>query len=583
MDRITASLITELLTNHELKSEGESKDFEKLANYTVVSNEYNKTFDIDSLSVGDGNDTGIDGIAIIVNGQLVETSDEVKDLLDKNNFLEIEYIFIQSKTSSSFESSQINSFIFGVQDFFSIKPRLVRNDDIKRFAEVSNYIFEKAPNFRENPALKLYYVTTGKWVGDTNLKAVIDSGIDALEQTNLFENVAITPFGARELATAYRKTKESISSTITFANRITIPSIRGVSQAYIGLLPFKEFLKIVSGEDENLLNVFEDNVRDFQGDNNDVNGGIASTLNDEGSEIFSVLNNGVTIVASSISPTGDQFTITDYQIVNGCQTSNVLYNNRKGENIEKVFVPIKLIATADDEVKTRITLATNNQTPIKKEQLAALTQFQRSLEQYYKSFTGESRLYYERRAKQYSSDNSILKSRIITVPYQIKSFAAMFLDEPHNVTSFFGTLVRRLNEGKAKIFSDDHIHSPYYTSSFAYYKIEFFFKKGLIESSYKKVRFHILMLFRILNARENLPELTSKRMDKYCGDLLSILNDDVKALEAFKKCIDVIDNSGFEQSDKQNLKLVHKTKSLIDYANLTIGNNTGPIAKPAGT
>lgn len=580
MDRITESLINELLMNLELKSEGESKDFEKLANYTVVSNEYNKTFDIDSLTVGDGNDTGIDGIAIIVNGQLVETSDEVDDLLEKNNFLEIEYIFIQSKTSPNFESSQINTFIFGVQDFFSTKPKLVRNDDIKRFAEVSNYIFGKAPNFRQNPTIKLFYVTTGKWVGDTNLKAVIDSGVNALEQTNLFETVALTPFGARELATAYRKTKESISTTINFANRITIPSIRGVSQAYIGLLPFKEFLKIVSSEDENLLNVFEDNVRDFQGDNNDVNGGIASTLNDEGSEIFSVLNNGVTIVASSISPTGDQFTIADYQIVNGCQTSNVLYNNRKGQNIEKVFVPIKLIATTDEEVKTRITLATNNQTPIKKEQLAALTQFQRNLEQYYKSFTGESRLYYERRAKQYSSDNSILKSRIITVPYQIKSFAAMFLDEPHLVTSFFGTLVRKLNEGKAKIFSDEHTYAPYYTSSFAYYKIEIFIKKGLIDPSYKRARFHILMLFRILNAKENLPEINSKRMDKYCGDLLTILNDDTKALEAFKKCIDVIDNSGFDKSEKQNLKLVSKTKSLIDYAN---NLRTGSIAAIVGT
>ena len=172
------------------------------------------------------------------------------------------------------------------------------------------------------------------------------------------------------------------------------------------MLPFDEFLKIVSDDDDILLNVFEDNVRDFQGDNNDVNGGIALTLNSEDSEIFSVLNNGVTIVASSISPTGDQFTISDYQIVNGCQTSNVLYNNRKGSNITKVSVPIKLIATTDEEVKTRITLATNNQTPIKKEQLAALTQFQRSLEQYYNSFTGDAKIYYERRSKQFNSDNN---------------------------------------------------------------------------------------------------------------------------------------------------------------------------------
>ncbi len=567
MDRITESLINELLTTLEITSEGESKDFEKLTNYTVVSNEYNKTFDIEAITVGNGNDTGIDGIAIIVNGQLVETTEEVDDLLDKNNFLEIEYIFIQSKTSSNFECSEINSFIFGVQDFFSLKPKLLRNDDINKFAEVSNYVFQKAPKFRANPSIKLFFVTTGKWINDTNLRAVIDNGINSLEQTNLFEHVYFTPFGARELATAYRKTKESISTTITFNNRITIPKINGVSQAYIGLLPFNEFLKIVADDDDILLNVFEDNVRDFQGDNNDVNGGIALTLNNEDSEIFSVLNNGVTIVASSISPTGDQFTISDYQIVNGCQTSNVLYNNRKGINISKVSVPVKLIATTDEEVKTRITLATNNQTPIKKEQLAALTQFQRSLEQYYNSFTGDSKIYYERRSKQFNSDNSVLKSRIITVPYQIKSFAGMFLDEPHNVTSYFGSIVRRLNEGKAPIFDKDHAFSPYYTSAFTYFKLESFFKKGLIDSSYKKVRFHILMLFRLLNGKDPLPPFnSSKKMDKYCQDLLVILNDEVKALKAFNKCIEVIDNSGFDKSDKQNLKLVSKTKILIDYA-----------------
>jgi hypothetical protein len=566
MDRITESLISELLANLEISSEGESKDFEKLTNYTVVSNEYNKTFDIETLTVGDGNDTGIDGIAIIVNGQLVESTDEVDDLLEKNNSLEIEYLFVQAKTSSNFDSGDINTFLFGVLDFFAINPKLVRNEDIKKFAEVSNYIIGKAPRFRENPSIKLYYITTGKWTDDTNLIAVIDNGVGNLEQTNLFEKVTFNPFGARELAIAYRKTKESISTTINFSNRITLPKINGISQAYIGLLPFSEFLKIVSDSEDNILNVFEDNVRDFQGDNNDVNGGIALTLNNDDSEIFSVLNNGVTIVASSISPTGDQFTISDYQIVNGCQTSNVLYSNRKGTNINKVNIPIKLIATNDDEVKTRITLATNNQTPIKKEQLAALTQFQRSLEQYYNSYSGDAKIYYERRAKQFNTDNSVLKSKIITVPYQIKSFAAMFLDEPHNVTSFFGTIVKRLNEGKAQIFNNDHSYAPYYTSSFAYYKLESFFRKGSIDTSFKKVRFHILMLFRIINEKESLPPLNSKKMEKYCNELLTILNDETKALKAFKKCTEIIENSGFDKSEKQNLKLLSKTKVLVDYA-----------------
>lgn len=566
MDRITESLMAELHSNLELESIDESSDFERLVNYTVISNEYNKTFDIDLAWVGNGADTWIDWIAIIVNGQLVESVDEIDDLLWKNNFLEVTYIFIQSKTTSSFSSAEINTFIFWVQDFFAIEPKLVRNEEIKKFAEVSNYIFKNAPKFRVNPTLKLFYVTTGKWMDDTNLNAAINNWKDILEQTNLFEKILFTPYWARELAIAYRKTKESVTSTITFSNRITIPKINGVSQAYIGLLPFSEFLKIVADSNESLLNVFEDNVRDFQGDTNDVNGWIATTLKSDDSEIFSVLNNWVTIVASTISPTGDQFTISDYQIVNWCQTSNVLYNNKEGPNINKVIIPIKLIATTDEEVKTRITLATNNQTPIKKEQLAALTQFQRSLEQYYNSFTGDSRIYYERRSKQYNSDNNVIKSKIITVPYQIKSFAAMFLDEPHNVTSYFWSIVKRLNEWKVQIFTKDHLFSPYYTSAFAYYKLESFFRKWSIDSWNKKIRFHILMVFRILNSSTPLPSFNSKKIDKYCENLLEILNDETKALKAFNKAIELINNSTFNKDDKQDIKLLSKTKYLIDIA-----------------
>lgn len=565
MDRITQSFITELLESEEISSQGESKDFEKLSNFSIISNEYNKTFDLDFVTIGDGDDTGIDGIAIIVNGLLIESIDEIDDLIEKNSAIEVTFIFIQSKTSSNFSSSDLNTFVFGVKDFFSTNPKLRRNDSLIKFCELSNHIYDNAPKLKYNPICKLFYVTTGKWTNDTNLIAVIESGKEDLENTNLFEEAEIHPLGAKELAKYYRKTKESISTTITFTNRITIPEINGISEAYIGLIPYSEFLKIVSSDEQNLLNVFEDNVRDFQGDSNDVNNGIATTITNPGSEIFSVLNNGITIVASKISPTGNQFTITDYQIVNGCQTSNVLYNHRNNENIEKVVIPIKLIATEDDEIKTRITLATNNQTPIKKEQLASLTQFQRFLEQYYNSFQGDQKLYYERRAKQYNSDASVIKSRVITLPYQIKSFAAMFLNEPHNVTSFFGMIVKKLNDGKIQIFDPEHLHITYYTAAYTYYKLDTFFKKGLIDSSYRKVKFHILLLFRILISTEDMPRLNSKKIENYCTKLLDCLYDDNKALKAFNKCCKVIDNADFDKTDKQDVKLVSKTKALLDY------------------
>lgn len=565
MDRITQSFINELLETEELTPQGESKDFERLANYSIISNEYNKTFDLNFVTIGEGNDTGIDGIAIIVNGLLVESIEEVDDLIEKNGAIEVEYLFIQSKTSPSFSGSDMNTFIFGVKDFFADVNKLIRNESLQKFCDIANHIYDNAPKLKYNPLCKLFYVTTGKWVGDVNLTAIIESGREDLESTNLFDEVHIIPVGARDLATYYRKTKESISTTINFSNRITIPEINGISEAYIGLIPYEEFIKIVSSEEQNLLNVFEDNVRDFQGENNDVNYGIAATITNSGSEIFSVLNNGITIVASKISPTGNQFTITDYQIVNGCQTSNVLFNNRENKNTSNVVIPIKLIATEDDEIKTRITLATNNQTPIKKEQLASLTQFQRSLEQYYNSYQGDYKLYYERRAKQYNSDTTVIKSRVITLPIQIKSFAAMFLNEPHNVTSFFGMIVKKLNDGKIQIFDSEHLHITYYTAAYTYYKLETFFKRGLIDSSFRKVKFHLLLLFRLINKKEDMPRLNARKIEAYCQPLIDILSDDEKALKAFKKCCKVIDNADFDKSDKQDVKLVSKTKALIDF------------------
>lgn len=565
MDRITKSFIQELLNQQELESEGEAKDFEKLVNYSVISNGYNRTFNIDFVTVGEGNDTGIDGIAIIVNGQLVETTEEIEDLIERNGTLEVTYIFTQAKTSSSFNSSEINTFIFGLKDFFSETPQLVRNEDIQKFAELSDYLYENAASFRINPNIKLYFVTTGTWTGDQNLSAVINAGKTELEQKNLFNNISFAPYGARELAAAYRKTKEAISCTITFESRITIPSIEGVSESYIGLLPFSEFIKVIIDEEDKLLSVFEDNVRDFQGDTNDVNRVINDTINGDRNDLFGVLNNGVTIVASSISSTGDSYTIKDYQIVNGCQTSNVLFNNRHNENINNIRVPVKIIATTNEEVKNQITLATNNQTPIKKEQLAALTDFQRRLEQYYKSFEGDGKLFYERRSKQYNTDSSITKTRIISIPIQIKSFSAMFLQNPHMVTSYFGSIVKRLNSETSQIFKEDHAFISYYTSALAYYRLESLFRKRIIDSKYKKVRFHLLTMFRILANEQALPRLNSTRhMDRFCEPIIEILNDETRFLELIEQATNAIERADFDLEDKQHVKQASKTQILID-------------------
>jgi AIPR protein len=62
-------------------------------------------------------------------------------------------------------------------------------------------------------------------------------------------------------------------------------------------------------------------------------------------------------------------------------------------------VPVRIIVSDDDDIKNKIIKATNRQTPVKNEELIALTDFQKSLEQYFVAQPEESRLYYERRSQ----------------------------------------------------------------------------------------------------------------------------------------------------------------------------------------
>ena len=98
--------------------------------------------------------------------------------------------------------------------------------------------------------------------------------------------------------------------------------------------------------------------------------------------------------------------------------------------IDAIEIPLRLVVTDNEEVKSRITVSTNNQTAIKREQLSAMSDFQKNLEHYYTTIDGDGKLYYERRAKQYNSDRDVVKRRIITVIRRYEVFLLNVRQEP---------------------------------------------------------------------------------------------------------------------------------------------------------
>lgn len=548
MDKITKSLLDTFSGQYEIESLSESTRFEHFSNFSVTSKLFRGSFELDDIHSGAGGDCAIDGMTLIVNGRIVLDEDELRDVVEATSHLDADITFIQSKTSSSFDGSAIGSFIHGVKDFLSDEPQLVQNDKIKKMNDIWESVISMSSYMvNRRPICKLFYVSTGKWQDDQNLKAIINSGKSEIENIGIFEEVSVEALGATEIQKLFHETKNKLSSTINFQSRITLPDIEGVSEAYLGVLPLPEYLKLIQDENSTIYSIFDDNVRDFQG-NNTVNKKIKSTLESGKFDLFSVLNNGVTIVASALTPAANRFTIRDYQVVNGCQTSHVIHECQNIEGVENVYVPIKIVVTENDDIKTAITLATNSQTEVKTEQLEALNIFQKKLELYYNAETKGFSLYYERRSQQYNSDAGIKKTQIISIPIQIKSFASMFLDSPHLVSGYYGTIVKRFS---GKIFNEEHKYASYYVSSLAYYRIEQFFRSGDLKSEYKKARFHLLYIVRLLATGEGLPPFNSNKIESICDAFKQTLVAESQALSIFQQAQDIFESSGLDLEKKQ--------------------------------
>lgn len=563
MDRITESLLRDFIETHELQSLTNDRRFEHFASYITVRRNHAETFDTSEIVIGSGGDTGIDAIAIIVNGSLITDVEAFYDHEQRSDYLDITFVFVQADRSSSFDSGKMGNFVFGVSDFFSENPQLARNDDLNNFAEIMNAIYSRSVKFkRGNPICKLYYVTTGRWQNDPHLEARRAVAVSDLEGIGIFRAVDFQCVGSDVVQKLYNQTKNAICREFTFAERTVIPEIPGVSEAYLGIIPAFTFLSIVCNEDGDIIkSIFYDNVRDWQ-DYNEVNNEMKQTLESEDKARFVLMNNGITIIARTVRPTGNRFHIEDFQVVNGCQTSHVLADQR--DTIDNsVIIPLRLIGTQDEDVITSIIRATNRQTEIRREQFIAVTDFAKNLEAFFQTFPDGCRLYYERRSNQYDG-MSIEKTRIVTPANMIRSFAAMFLSEPHATTRTYRSLLDKVG---SEIFGDSHRLEPYYVAAFTAYKLEFLFRNQRLDAKYKPARYHILLAARLIADSTSLAPMNSHEMRRYCKRLCDILWDTSSADNLFAAAVQAVDAVAKGKFQRDNIRTTTFTDNVVEYCN----------------
>lgn len=583
MDIITKSQFEQFKNQYGLQRQSESSAFEFFVIYCVAS-KYVKSDTIskdllNDLCVGNGGDLGIDGFIPIVNGKIVTSRQEVDDLLSANGSLSVHFVIVQAKTSESFNVASLGQTLDGAEYLLkevlgeTILPTC--NEDIKDCRELFKHIYQKSADFSDgiNPKLTIYYVTCGDYQAQQDFTSKIAKTESYINQSDLISPDGFRCFmlGKKELINLYKETKSQLACDIRVDLKIPMPEVEKVSESYLCLLRFSEFRKLIIDDAGDMIDsVFNDNIRAFQGDNL-VNSAMSQSLKDESLNLFTAMNNGITVIAKDMRTTGTNIHLVDYQIVNGCQTSYVLHKNIGLSNIDDLQLVVKLIASADKKIRDKIIVGNNSQTEVRREQLVSLLEAQKYIEDYYSSQNKFEKLYYERRSKQFkNSGTQVPQDKVITIPFQIKAFVSMIMSEPHKVSGYYGSIVEQFDKNGRKVFAPDTKPEFYYTSALACYKMTECFSVGILDRKYKKMKFHMLLAFRLMCEKFPLPALTSGKAQEYCEHLCTILSDSRRCEQGFlaaAKLVDVALKRNPVDSDRMSQVFTDKLKRLAQAAN----------------
>lgn len=464
MNNITLSSMLNEFSSKNSLTDNDTLRFEKFASYSLLGNDYHDSFEQDS--VGTGNCVGVDAVAVAISDVLVYTEAAAKSLTTGQ--FDACFNFIQAKTSSNLDLGDYLKFLQTVYVFFSGSED-EQPEELKNAYRIKTHVYSKAAKFRTLPELNLNYIYTGE---GKSINSVIQTQTDTLVESirNLpytFSVVVNNLVGATELANLYKETLNRTTKHLMFQRHVALPKLVSATAAYLGVAKCLDYIEILKNQ-HGVINkgVFYDNVRDYLGAKNSVNADIAKTIQSESQRnLFSVLNNGVTLVAKKVVPSGDTFEISGFQVVNGCQTSHVLYNNRM-EVTDDMYLTVKLIETDDVDLSSSVIKATNSQPLVMKEAFATIKPYHRKLEDFFKAMNAKGyRFFYERRPHQYDDDESILNSEIVSAPLLIKSFVSVVIEEPHKVHFYYGQILKDYNnETNTVLFVENHHPGLYFVS-----------------------------------------------------------------------------------------------------------------------
>ncbi|WP_018248825.1 AIPR family protein [Orenia marismortui] len=480
-------MIKELIDNeiksfielNNLKLKDFSTEFEYFSAKNVLKGNNFTINDLANGIVDGGGDEGIDSIYCIIDEDILDQSnssfDDIYSLLNKSSIVRV--IIIQSKAETGFKEKVVNGIKRGIECIFD-KDFDLSNEKFKKQAKMIRnlYFAHNKKGCKEKITLEMYYCTKAN-----NKDNALNNDRVVREKNNVckyVENQYMKPkfefLGCNELLDICKKPVK-YRKTLKNLKKFDYPKRKdNIVEGCICLVNVKEYLEFITDDNKVIEDkIFEENIRDYQGNSKDVNKAIIQTIRTD-CEKFWCMNNGITIIAYDVDPLENEVSMSNYQIVNGCQTSYAIYETLKEideEELDKLDfeLVVKIIEIKKDEegnwdedLVLNIIKSTNSQIEIKDFAFESNRPIHKRIEQYFKML--EKPLYYERKPQFYER-RGYAKSRILNPKELFKAYYSIYYKEAsvvrNNVSMYF-------EKNKDKVFNTN-INLEYYGISYIIY------------------------------------------------------------------------------------------------------------------
>ncbi|WP_179273879.1 AIPR family protein [Rhodococcoides fascians] len=567
MHRVVKAHLTDFVSKFDVAGD-QSKQFEAFVNYSIFRRFCGDQVDPDSL-VYDGEDPGIDGFMSFVEDSYVESVDEVEDALKSTRRdANVSVVFVQSKTSETWKKSEINTFQAGILDFLSDAHNYPHAEYLENGRDVFDAILSKVGRIRNGkPNARIYFATTARESTDRGIIAARDSLTSSVIDTGLFHDVEVVLIDRDSIVDLWTSSEGSVEATLKLLGNAPFPATPGIDESYVVTVRAQDFIESILTDKNGKFRqrIFDENVRDFIGVDSDVNAEMGTTLQDASRQNrFGILNNGVTIIAPDVRLSAFEMFLRDFQIVNGCQTSNVLFQNKDIVDGDATLV-LKIVETSDPSVVDDIVRSTNRQTKVEESQFLATLDAIKMIDKYFvaRAEDDEYRLFFERRTDQFNSHENVKAIRVFDIKEIARCVAAMFLDKPDLASRYPNRLTGEMRD---LVFDSSYREEVFYVAAYSLYRIRLLLASRKIDGRFVKLRWHILLAIRYYVCGESLPNLSSAKVEKNAKEIREFVEDggDARISELNDLCAAIVEIDDMTRDKVRNsaLTLDVKAKAL---------------------